>query len=209
MRERSYGQYCGLAHAASIIGERWALLILRDLSTGPKRFKDLADGLPRIPSSVLTDRLKELEANGVIERTPLPSPQRGTAYRLTAYGRDLDPILLALGGWGARTMGAPQPGDVVTPSSVISALRTTFRPGDRPASTTIVRMPGFSLTVRTDGERSEGSPGEEGGADTVLTLDGAQLKALLDGSLSPAAAVADGIGDDERAVREFAEAYRI
>lgn len=213
MAERTYGQYCGLAHAATIVGERWALLILRDLTTGPKRYGDLAEGLPRIPSSVLATRLKELEAAGVIERAPLPAPTRGFAYRLTAYGQELDPILLALGRWGAQTMGDPKPGDVVTPSSVISALRTTFRPGDHEPATTVIRMPGFALTARTGPDGSSGTPGEPAAGDPtpdlVLTLDGTQLKALLDGSLSPREAVRRGLASDRAALERFLAAYRI
>lgn len=209
MAERNYGQYCGLAHAASIVGERWALLILRDLTTGPKRYGELADGLPRIPSSVLATRLKELETAGVIERRAQPAPARGVAYELTDYGWQLDEILLALGRWGAQTMGEPKPGDVVTAASIISALRTTFRPGERTASTTEIRMPGFTITAETGAEASHGRPGEAEHADLVLTVDGSQLKGLLDGTLTPAAAVEQGLADDAAALERFVAAYRI
>ncbi|HEX8861639.1 MAG TPA: helix-turn-helix domain-containing protein, partial [Actinomycetes bacterium] len=83
MSRRTYGQYCGLAHAMELVGERWALLVIRDLLPGPKRFTDLRNGLPRIPTNILSARLKELEASGVVQRRLLPRPQGSVVYELT------------------------------------------------------------------------------------------------------------------------------
>ena len=80
MPSRTYGQYCGLARALELVGERWALLIIRDLLVGPRRFTDLRRGLPRIPSNVLSDRLKELERDGIVQRRILPRPASATVY---------------------------------------------------------------------------------------------------------------------------------
>jgi DNA-binding HxlR family transcriptional regulator len=124
---RVYGQYCGFARALEMVGERWALLILRDLFVGPKRFSDLQRGLPGIPSNILTARLKELEDAGVIQRRALPRPPGGVAYELTEDGRDLEPSLIELGRWGARHLGEPREHEVVTEDSMAMALRTTFR----------------------------------------------------------------------------------
>src|SRR6478752_8545976 len=110
---RSYAQLCGIATALDVIGDRWAPLIVRDLLLGPLRFGDLAEGLPGIGTNTLTDRLKHLEAAGVVERRLQPLPDRGTVYELTEYGRELEPILLALGRWGTKSMGR-LPGEVVT-----------------------------------------------------------------------------------------------
>jgi DNA-binding HxlR family transcriptional regulator len=106
---RSYGQFCGLAHALDLVGERWAPLVVRELMLGPKRFTDLRAGLPGVPTNILSTRLKELEAAGVIGRRALPPPASATVYELTELGRELEEPLLALGRWGARTMGLPGP----------------------------------------------------------------------------------------------------
>jgi DNA-binding HxlR family transcriptional regulator len=123
---RSYGQYCGVTTAVELVGERWALLIVRDLLVGPRRYTDLKQGLPRIPTNILSTRLKELQEGGVVRRVPIP--HCGLVYELTEYGRELEPIVLALGRWGFQRMGPPGEGDVVTADSLTMALRTAFRP---------------------------------------------------------------------------------
>ncbi|KAA0024879.1 winged helix-turn-helix transcriptional regulator [Antrihabitans cavernicola] len=126
MAARSYGQYCGVTTAVELVSERWALLIIRDLLVGPRRYTDLKQGLPKIPTNILSTRLKELQEGGVIRRVALP--RCGLVYELTPYGHDLEPIVLALGRWGFRSMGDPKEGDVVTADSLTMALRTAFRP---------------------------------------------------------------------------------
>jgi DNA-binding HxlR family transcriptional regulator len=123
---RSYGQYCGVTTAVELVTERWALLIIRDLLVGPRRFTDLKLGLPKIPTNILSARLKDLQDGGVIRRVPLG--RCGLVYELTEYGRELEPIVLALGRWGFRSMGDPKDGDIVTADSLTIALRTSFRP---------------------------------------------------------------------------------
>src|ERR1700730_10133410 len=103
MSMRAYGQYCGLARALEIVGERWAILVIRDLLVGPKRFTDLHRGLPGIPTNVLTARLNELEEAGVIRRRALPRPERSVVYELTEYGSELDEVVVRLGLWGAKS----------------------------------------------------------------------------------------------------------
>ena len=124
MASRSYGQYCGVTTAVELIGERWALLIVRDLLVGPRRYTDLKQGLPRIPTNILSTRLKELQEGGVVRRVPLLNC--GLVYELTPYGRSFEPIMLALGRWGFQAMGDPEEGDVVTADSLTMALRTAF-----------------------------------------------------------------------------------
>ncbi len=126
MAARSYGQYCGVTAAAELVTERWALLIIRDLLVGPRRYTDLKQGLPKIPTNILSTRLKELQEGGVIRRVPLA--RCGLVYELTDYGRDLEPIVLALGRWGFRSMGEPKDDDIVTADSLTVALRTAFTP---------------------------------------------------------------------------------
>lgn len=128
MVKREYGQYCGVARALEIVGERWALLIIRDLLVGPRRFSDLRRGLPKIPSNILTVRLQEMEEAGVIRRRAQPRPAGGTVYELTDFGRDLEPLVLGLGRWGARILAQPRESEVITPDSLIMALRSTFQP---------------------------------------------------------------------------------
>src|SRR5688500_2224203 len=128
MSRRIYGQYCGIAYALETVGERWALLLIRDLILGPKRFTDLRRGLPRIPSNVLSARLKELETAGIIRRRLLPRPSTGIVYELTDYGRELEDIVLRLGLWGARTLAEPRVEDSINVDSLVLALRATFRP---------------------------------------------------------------------------------
>lgn len=126
MAARSYGQYCGVTTAVELIGERWALLIVRDLLVGPRRYTDLKQGLPKIPTNILSVRLKELQEGGVVRRVPLL--HCGLVYELTPYGRELEPIVLALGRWGFPRMGDPQEDAVVTADSLTMALRTAFQP---------------------------------------------------------------------------------
>jgi DNA-binding HxlR family transcriptional regulator len=123
---RSYGQYCGVTAAVELVTERWALLIVRDLLVGARRYTDLKQGLPKIPTNILAARLKELQEGGVIRRVPLA--RCGLVYELTDYGHQLEPILLALGRWGFQSMGDPKADDIVTPDSLTIALRTAFRP---------------------------------------------------------------------------------
>lgn len=127
MPARTYGQYCGFARALEIVGERWALLVIRDLLVSAKRFSDLQRGLPGIPSNILTARLKELEEAGIVQRRLLPRPPGGVAYELTPAGRELEGPVVSLGRWGAKRLGDPRPEEVVTPDSMASALMSTFR----------------------------------------------------------------------------------
>jgi DNA-binding HxlR family transcriptional regulator len=125
---RGFGQYCGFARALEFVGERWALLVIRDLLVGPRRFTDLQRGLPNIPSNILTARLKELEQAGIVQRIVRPRPEGGVAYELTENGRQLEESVIALSRWGAKRLGIPGPGEIVTETSMAMALRSTFRP---------------------------------------------------------------------------------
>ena len=125
MAARDYGQYGGVTRGLELVGERWALLIVRDLLVGPRRYGELAEGLARIPSNILAARLKELQAAGVIRRVP---HSRVIVDELTPYGRELEPVVLALGAWGFKALGEPREQQVITPDSMIIDLRTAFRP---------------------------------------------------------------------------------
>ena len=107
MSKRRYNQYCAVARALDIVGERWTLLIVRELLSGPKRFKDLLVGLPGIGTNLLTARLKDLEGYGVVRRTILPPPAGSKVYELTELGRSLEPVIAALGQWGLEFLDNP------------------------------------------------------------------------------------------------------
>src|SRR5215213_3215676 len=124
---RTYGDGCGIAHALDLVGERWALLVVRELLLGPKRFTDLRNGLPNASPNVLAQRLRELEQAAVIRRRKLPPPASSWIYELTDWGHELKPIALALGTWAIRSESFPRDAPVGT-DSVILALGTFFDP---------------------------------------------------------------------------------
>src|ERR687893_871518 len=105
---RTYYQYCAVARALDVVGERWTLLLVRELLTGPKRFKDLSEGLSGIGTTLLTARLKALEGNGILRRTTLPPPAGSKVYELTELGRSLEPVVIALSRWGLKLLDAPR-----------------------------------------------------------------------------------------------------
>jgi DNA-binding HxlR family transcriptional regulator len=193
MTERRYGQYCGLAYALDLVGERWALLIVRDLLMAPRRFGELHRGLPGIPSNVLAARLKELEQNGVVERRVAPRPGTGVVYELTDYGRELEEIVLGLGLWGARSLGEPKQGDVVTPAALVVALRAGFQPraarGLR--ATYELRVGDVVVHARVAGGRLDAGEGPAEEPDVVLESD-ATLKRVMAGELTIDEALASG-----------------
>jgi DNA-binding HxlR family transcriptional regulator len=125
---RSYGDRCGIARALDVVGERWALLIVRDLLLGPKRFTDLRAGLPHVSPDVLSQRLRELERAGIARRGTLPPPAASRVYELTDRGRELEPIILALGRWGSWE-ALPRDGAVFSADSAVLALKSLFDAG--------------------------------------------------------------------------------
>ena len=210
---RSYGQFCGLARALELVGERWALLIVRDLLVGPRRFTDLRQGLPRIPTNVLADRLKELEQAGVVRRRVLPRPAASVVYELTDYGSQLEDVVMRLGLWGAQSLGEPRPGEIITADSMTMALRSTFRPG---AARGVhvryeLRLGQVVLHARVaDGTLAVGE-GSLPDADLVIEA-GPAIKALLTGELGPREAVDRGcvrLTGDAAWLDRFAELFQI
>jgi|SRR5450432_2823601 DNA-binding HxlR family transcriptional regulator len=191
---RSYAQLCGIATALDVIGDRWSPLVVRDLLLGPLRFGDLAEGLPGIGTNTLAVRLKHLEASGVVRRQLLPLPDRGTVYELTAYGRELEPILLALGRWGTKSMGGLPP-DVASRSRWLVAGMLAFHDQTqrvvRP-TTWELRLTDGSFTVRAQDTSLTITAGAPDDADLVVATDDAQLHRLLSRQLSPAAAIETG-----------------
>lgn len=213
MSSRSYGQFCGLAHAINLIGERWGVLIIRNLLVGPKRFTDLKRGLPRIPTNVLSTRLREFELNGVVERRILPRPDGSVVYALTAYGQQLEPAILSLSRWGAQTLGVPGPDDIVTVDSMIMAMRTTFRPdaARNQRVTFELRLEEIVFHLEVDDGHLTATPGPADDPDLVIET-GPDLKLLMAGEITPAEALADGIvriTGEPPLLDMFAAAFRI
>jgi DNA-binding HxlR family transcriptional regulator/putative sterol carrier protein len=191
---RSYGQLCGIATALDLIGDRWTPLVLRDLLLGPLRFGDLAEGLPGIGTNTLAARLKHLEGSGVVNRRLLPLPDRGTVYELTTYGRELEPILLALGRWGTKSMGR-LPSDVASRSRWLVAAMLAFHDENqriaRP-TTWELRLTDGAFKVHAEGASLTVAAGTPDDADLVITTEDEHLHRLLTRQLTPAEAVTTG-----------------
>jgi DNA-binding HxlR family transcriptional regulator len=124
---RTYGDPCGIARALDLVGERWALLVVRELLLGPKRFTDLRAGLTHVGPDMLAQRLRELEQAGVVQRGKLPPPAGARVYELTDWGRRLEPVVLALGRWGSQAPFPPERGELGVDAMVL-ALKTVFDP---------------------------------------------------------------------------------
>jgi DNA-binding HxlR family transcriptional regulator len=191
MASRDYGQYGGVPQALELIGERWALLIVRDLLVGPRRYGELAAGLPRIPSNILAARLKELQAAGVLRRAPR---SRIIIYELTPYGRELEPVVLALGAWGYKTLGEPREEQIITPDSMTMDLRTAFRSSvaaTLPATAYAARFGATELLIRVDGSDLDVTRGD-GPVDLAFAA-GPDIRRLISGELAPARAISTGV----------------
>src|SRR5260370_31204980 len=125
---RSYDQYCAIARGLDVIGERWTLLLIRDLLLGPRRYSDLLTGMPGIGTNLLADRLRELEAAGLLERAVLPPPAGSTVYQLTEAGKNLEPVVISLGRWGSQFLGSPKKTDIMVPRAYFVAMRGVYNP---------------------------------------------------------------------------------
>jgi DNA-binding HxlR family transcriptional regulator/putative sterol carrier protein len=211
--ERGYGQFCGFARALEIVGDRWALMIVRDLLVGPKRFSDLHAGLPKIPTNVLTARLKQLEAAGVAQRRALPRPPGGVVYELTPRGSELEEAVVAMGRWGAKLLDAPRDGEIVTVDSLAMALRTTFRPGaagDLRAGYEL-RIGDIVLHAIVDGSHITVGRGPLEKPDLIVEATPA-IKDLMAREMTPRQALASGvvrIKGSRRLFDGFAQIFRI
>lgn len=194
MASRSYGQYCGFARALDVVGERWALLLVRDLLIGPKRFSELQRGLPKMPSNILTARLKELEAAGVVRRRAQARPLGGVVYELTENGRELEDCVVALGRWGAKQLGPVRPEEIITSDSIAMALRTIFRPEAAAGDDISFELRQGEIVANAhvrDGAVSVGR-GPLPAADLVIE-SGPDIRRLLAGEMTPKDALKLGV----------------
>jgi DNA-binding HxlR family transcriptional regulator len=184
--KRSYGEACRFAYALDLVGERWALLVVRELLLGPKRFTDLRAGLPHASPNILSERLRELERAGVVHRRKLPPPAAAQVYELTEWGTELEPVVTQLGAWGARSPVPPDHREI-GPDSIVLALRSLFdaeAAGDLEAS--------YELLIGEDRYRVDIGAGKlslsRGEVDSpavrIALDDATTLAALLTGQLA-------------------------
>jgi DNA-binding HxlR family transcriptional regulator len=211
MAKREYGQYCGLARAAEILGQRWTILIMRDLLVEAKRYSDLATGLPGIPSNLLSTRLKELESDGLIRREARAGADRSIVYTPTERGVELAPVLDTIARWGAADMREPREDEIVTEASLVSALRSALQPE-------VARHETVAFTVRVgevsvhavihDGVIRLG-PGPADDADLEIT-GGPKFRDFLAGTIEPASAESEGaveLSGDAELLNKFAKLF--
>jgi DNA-binding HxlR family transcriptional regulator len=206
---KRFEQYCPVAHAMSLVGERWALLVVRELLKGPRRYTDLAGGLPGIGTNVLATRLRELEAAGVIVRRKLPPPAASTVYELTDYGAELEEVVHAMARWGARSLGLPRPHDELDPDWGLNAFPALLYP-ERAREVTaryVVRIGDEAFTVALDDGCLRVAAGAEAEPDAELAMDFATFYELATGDLAAVDAIEDERlrveGDRDAAVRFF------
>ena len=212
--KRTYGQYCAVARGLDILGDRWLLLIARDLLLGPKRYSDLLDGLPGIGTNLLASRLREMRQAGLIERAVLPPPAGSSVYRLTETGQALESVIIAIGRWGGRFLGQPGPAEVLVPRAYFVAMRSSFRAdlaGDLTASYEI-RVDGLVFDVGVRDRRCITREGAAADPDAVIEMDVATLNALMLQRLPPDEAAAAGrirVTGDQAHLRRFTELFAI
>jgi DNA-binding HxlR family transcriptional regulator/putative sterol carrier protein len=211
-QKRSYGQWCAVARSLDIIGERWTMLVVRDLLVGPKRYTDLLEGLPGIGTNLLAQRLRELEAKGIVERAELPRPSGATVYRLTPRGSALEPVVFALGRWGFQFLGKPKATDAMLPDPFFLSLRASFKP-ERARS--LVERYAFAIGERRfTVEVADGAPvireGEATAPAATIISDTATLFALRRRELTVRQAIASGkvrVEGDPKALERFLEVF--
>jgi DNA-binding HxlR family transcriptional regulator len=211
MQKRSYAQWCAVARSLDIVGERWTLLIVRDLLLGAKRYGDLLAGLPGIGTNLLAQRLRELEDHGLVERAALPAPASANVYRLTEKGRALESVIFSLGRWGFEFLGKPRQTDAMLPEPFFVSLRASFRPEraaglrERYAFHVDDRLFDVAIADGTIAIR-EGSASD---ADATVTTDAKTLFALRRRELTPRQAMASGalrVDGDAKAFERFVDA---
>ena len=179
-KKRTYDDGCAAAHALDLVGERWALLVVRELLLGPKRFTDLRAGLPGASPNVISQRLRDLEGAGIVRRRKLPPPAASRVYELTEWGEELEPVIVRLGRWGARSPSKPRDATLGVDSLVLS-LRTMFDPDAAEGLQVSVELRFGEDRFRAvvDDGRFEISRGSADGPDAIVESDSDTLAALI------------------------------
>ena len=214
-RRRSYDQHCAAARALDLVGDRWTLLVVRELLAGPRRYTDLHADLPGVSTDMLAGRLKDMESAGLVTRRRLPPPASASVYELTPRGRDLMPVLRSLAAWGAPDLGEPRPTDAVRAHwYAIPLLGPLAELGAGVVQVTLdegefhVRIDGDGGVEYGDGVYGGGvyeggrlSGGAGDGPDAWLRTDAATCRALAEGELTLTAAIESGRAALERLTR--------
>ena len=209
---KSYEQYCAVARALDVVGERWTLLIVRDLLMGPKRYTDLRVGLPGIATDILTARLRTLEEAGLVRRRNLPPPAPATIYELTETGSRLGPAILALGQVGLATLGSPQPGEDVRPERLVVGLRVSFRREEFADLTETYKLVinDEPFTVEVSDGVVDTRPGGASSPSISLATDADTFVALMTGRASAADSLTKGratLEGDPSVLDRFIDAF--
>jgi DNA-binding HxlR family transcriptional regulator/putative sterol carrier protein len=183
-----------VARSLDRLGDRWTLLLVRELLLGPKRFKDLEAGLPGIASNLLSGRLKQLERDGIIRHTRLPSPADVPVYELTEAGRELEPVILSLARWGMRHLPPARPEDLKRPEWMLLSLRARFRPDQATGvrETYEFRIDDEIYHARVEDDRVTTRRGTAADPDLVLITDADTLFELASETLELETAMAEG-----------------
>ena len=192
---KPFEQYCPVAHALGLVGDRWSLLIVRDLLHGARRYSDLLAGLPGIGTNILAARLRALEEAGIVTKRRLPPPAASTVYELTGYGAELREVFFALARWGARSLGPPGPGDELYPEWGLNAAAALFSPEAARGltETYVLRIEGDAFTVRVDDGRMHAELGAAEDAEVVVETDMNSFFALASGEVTPRMALKGGL----------------
>jgi DNA-binding HxlR family transcriptional regulator len=210
--KRSYGDACGIARALDVVGERWALMVVRELLLGPKRFTDIRSGLPHVSPDVLAQRLRDLEQADIVQHRRLPPPYASQVYELTPGGRALEPALIALGRWGGAYAPAPSDEMCMSLDAYIVSLRTLFDPlsaGDFAARVELQLGDEFFRVIIADGQ-VEADRGELPDADVVIETDPTTLFDVLHGHRPLADALAADamrFRGDKRKAKRFTQLF--
>jgi DNA-binding HxlR family transcriptional regulator/putative sterol carrier protein len=209
---RAYRHYCAVAKALDVVGERWSLLVVRELLSGPKRYTDLMAGLPGIATDMLATRLRDLEKAGILARDTLPPPAASTVYQLTPLGAGLAPALAELARWGMHLLGERTADDAFRSHWFAIPLSTIFRPGQAAGMTLTVQFDTDDGTLHArvqDGDLRV-LPGPVDAADVVVRADIDTLAAVVGEPASAAAAMAAGrltVTGRRDAVRRFTAVF--
>ncbi len=210
---RSYEDACAAAHALDLIGERWALLVVRELLLGPKRFTDLRADLPGVSPNVLTQRLRELEGAGIVRRRKLPRPAASRVYELSDWGKELEPVIISLGRWGARSPFRPRDAGLGVDSLILS-FRTMFDPqaAEGLEASYELRLGEERFRVEVANGRFEIARGDAYRPDAIVEADPGTLATLVYEGGDLAEALRPGglkIEGDRSAVERFLSLFRL
>lgn len=195
VKKRSYRQYCALAKALDVVGERWTLLMVREFMIGPRRYRELLDNLPGMGTNLLAARLKEMEAQGLIERTLIEGGGRSHAYALSERGRELEPVIRGLIQWGVDLLGTPKEDDLSRPEWDLVAFRMLFRPelAVKVDGYYVLRADELELFVQVEARKvALLSRLPSGVNETLIEAPGALLRSLILGEANPEEAFQSG-----------------